>query len=140
MGIDYDQEKIEVAQHCFSNNKNTEFSQGDIRNLDLPHADVFVLNDVLHYIAPALQTKVIEQCIACLNPNGKIIIRDGDSSKQQKHKTTELTEKWSTGIVKFNKTDGDLYFTCTNNITEITTRLGMNTEILNNDTVTSNTI
>ncbi|MEG0517935.1 MAG: methyltransferase domain-containing protein [Bacteroidales bacterium] len=140
LGIDYDQEKIEVARHCFSNNKNTEFRQGDIRNLDLPHADVFVLNDVLHYIAPALQTKVIEQCIACLNPNGKIIIRDGDSSKQQKHKTTELTEKWSTGIVKFNKTDGDLYFTCTKNITEITNRMGMNIEILNNDTVTSNTI
>ena len=71
---------------------------------------------------------------------GKIIIRDGDTSKQDKHKVTKLTEKFSTEIFKFNKTEGELCFSSADQIKVITKSSGLNISIMDNDVHTSNTI
>jgi len=41
---------------------------------------------------------------------GIILIRDGISNQMNKHKWTTKSEKWSTSILKFNKTTGQLNF------------------------------
>ncbi len=140
LGIDYDREKITVARHCFSKNGRIEFREGDIKNIELPAADTFVLNDVLHYIPYGMQDNIIRQCIGKLNRGGKIIIRDGNSSDRDKHGATELSEKWSTRILKFNKTDGALFFTSSERIVRIASEEGMDIKQIRNDNITSNTI
>ena len=81
-----------------------------------------------------------EKCIQKLNKGGKLIIRDGDTSLKQKHKNTEKTEKWSTKIVRFNKTDGPLHFLSRNMLIEMAREKSMDLEIVENNSSTSNTL
>ncbi|MDR0694078.1 MAG: 1-acyl-sn-glycerol-3-phosphate acyltransferase, partial [Prevotellaceae bacterium] len=77
-GIDYDADKIATAQNNFSRTGRLQFVAADISEYALPPSDVFILNDVLHYLPEEKQYGVLRQCVQQLNPGGKIIIRDGD--------------------------------------------------------------
>ncbi|MEP7165551.1 MAG: 1-acyl-sn-glycerol-3-phosphate acyltransferase [Ferruginibacter sp.] len=103
-GIDYDEEKIETANHCFSRTSAVNFVYSDILNFDFEQYDAIILADILHYLQQDEQDKLIEKCIAQLNPGGMVIIREGDKDIITKHKKTELTEFFSTRLFKFNKT------------------------------------
>jgi 1-acyl-sn-glycerol-3-phosphate acyltransferase len=103
-GIDYDEEKIDTANHCFSKTNNINFVHSDVMGFEFEQYDTIILADVLHYLPEAEQKQVIQKCISNLNPGGKIIIRDGDKDKAALHKKTKLTELFSTRIFKFNKT------------------------------------
>lgn len=140
LGIDYDEEKIAVANNSFLKNGNIKFVCANAAEYEIPYSDVFILNDVLHYMSIDTQEALIQKCIAALNPGGKIIIRDGDASKQDKHKVTKLTEKFSTEIFKFNKTEGELCFSSADHIKVITKSSGLDISIMDNDVHTSNTI
>ena len=111
LGVDYDQDKIETAQHSFLTKKcNIAFECADMRTFCIPQSDAILFNDSLHYVDPETQYKVLSNAVASLNPNGVIIVRDGDSSKSDKHKKIKQTEVWSTKIIKFNKTSQQLTF------------------------------
>jgi len=103
-GIDYDEEKVETANHCFSKTGNVNFIHSDALSFNFEKYDAIILADMLHYLQPGEQDQVIEKCISNLNPGGVVIIRDGDKDEQGKHKKTEMTEFFSTKIFKFNKT------------------------------------
>jgi 1-acyl-sn-glycerol-3-phosphate acyltransferase len=77
-GIDYDEEKIETANRCFSRNEQVNFVCTDATGFNFEKYDGIILSDVLHYLQPVEQTSVIEKCIASLNSGGKIIIREGN--------------------------------------------------------------
>ena len=49
-GIDYDEEKIAVANHCFSRDTNVHFVTKDINQLEVLPSDAIILSDTLHYI------------------------------------------------------------------------------------------
>lgn len=140
LGIDYDVEKIDVASHSFLKTENVNFVAANALEYDLPASDVFIMNDVLHYMDYTTQQTLIEKCVSRLNPNGMIIIRDGDSSQKKRHRVTRLTETLSTEIFKFNKTDGELCFTSADSILEIAATHNMHVERIENDKRTSNTI
>lgn len=140
LGIDYDDEKITVANYSFLKKDNLSFVCANAAEYDLPHSDVFVMNDMLHYLDLASQADIIARCAAALNPDGMIIIRDGDASKMKRHKVTELTEKLSTEILKFNKVDGQLFFSSAEKIKEIAKDNGLSVTSMDNDSRTSNTI
>lgn len=139
-GIDYDREKIEVAKNCFSINERLEFIANDALSHPLPESDVFIINDMLHYLPNEKQERIIENCMGKLSANGRIIIRDGDSEKQKRHNVTKMTEVCSTQIFKFNKTEGELHFTSQTVISGIAARNGFSLEAMDNDHYTSNTI
>ena len=84
---------------------------------------------------PEEQRALIGRCAARLNAGGRIIIRDGDSGKAERHKATAMTE-----IVGFNKTDGGLHFTSTPELARIARELGMEIHAAHKDTRTSNTV
>lgn len=111
LGIDYDSDKIELAKHCFLCNSRITFENADMRELVLPYADAFIFNDSLHYVDSQKQISILSQAVSRLNRNGMILVRDGDASDSQKHAKIENTEKWSTKIIKFNKTTENLSFT-----------------------------
>jgi 1-acyl-sn-glycerol-3-phosphate acyltransferase len=138
--VDYDKDKIQLASNCFLKNDRIDFVASDIRDYSIPPADAYVISDVLHYLDHQMQYRVIRQCISNLNDGGVLIIRDGDSSVEEKHNRTMLTEKWSTRIMKFNKTDGPLCFLSRNMIAGIAEAEGMDLQCLKNGGSTSNTM
>ena len=69
-----------------------------------------------------------------------IDVRDGDAGKAERHKTTAMTEVWSTKIVGFNKTDGELHFTSTPELQQTARRLGLEIHAAHTDAHTSNTV
>lgn len=140
VGMDYDAEKVETASQSFLRRPGIEFIHADLRTAELPGADAFLLVDVLHYMRPEEQRALIGRCAARLNAGGRIIIRDGDSGKAERHKATAMTEVWSTKIVGFNKTDGGLHFTSTPELARIARELGMEIHAAHKDTRTSNTV
>lgn len=139
-GIDYDKEKIELARHSFLANNRVNFVHANALEHKLPSSDVFVLNDMLHYLNLESQEILLKKCVNSLNVGGMIIIRDGDKKETKKHKTTELTEKLSTKIFKFNRTEGELHFSSSDHIIKFAQKQLLSIEISKNDIYTSNTI
>ncbi|MEO6302364.1 MAG: 1-acyl-sn-glycerol-3-phosphate acyltransferase [Bacteroidia bacterium] len=110
-GIDYDDEKISIAANCISKTEKINFIAADITQHELENADAFIMNDILHYLAPEQQVMLIEKCVNKLNENGIIIIRDADADKSKRHMGTRYTEFFSTNS-GFNKTKASgLHFT-----------------------------
>ena len=53
-GVDYDRDKITIAENCISRSPNINFTCADINRFDFEKSDAFILSDVLHYL-PELQ-------------------------------------------------------------------------------------
>lgn len=109
-GIDYDEEKIKTAQNCFSRTESIQFICANITTYVFKKYNGIIISDVLHYLPPYLQQKMIKKGIDSLLPEGVLIIRDGDADLKAKHKGTKLTEILSTKIFSFNKTTNELHF------------------------------
>jgi uncharacterized protein len=140
LGVDYDMDKIEIANHCISKNDRIEFVAADVVDYTFEKADVFILSDVLHYLPHASQEVLIEQCIDQLNPGGKILIRDADRDLRKRHRGTRYTEYFSTRS-GFNKSDQNrLFFFSGRAIEEIAARHQLSIERIDNTTFTSNVL
>lgn len=140
LGIDYDEDKIALAQHGWLRNEHLQFRHGNALEYPLPESDVFILNDMLHYMSYEHQQTLLLKCADRLRSQGMIIIRDGNSANTSKHRLTRFTELLSTRIFNFNRTTGELHFTTETQLREIAVTCGMNVEIIPNDKYTSNTI
>ena len=140
LGIDYDEDKIALAQHGWLRNEHLQFRHGNALEYPLPESDVFILNDMLHYMSYEHQRTLLLKCADRLRSQGMIIIRDGNSANASKHRLTRFTELLSTRIFNFNRTAGELHFTTETQLREIAVTCGMNVEIIPNDKYTSNTI
>ena len=96
IGIDFDEEKIAVAQNLPSTQGNIQFFVADVRAFDFQKADVFLISDVLHYLKFEEQTALLQKCMNQLSENGMILIRDADSDNEEKHVKSKWTERMST--------------------------------------------
>ena len=140
-GVDYDQDKIAVAQSGYLRPDHLNFESGDITEFTCRDADVIVVNDVLHYLLPEQQIRVIEQNISALNPGGMLIIRDGIKELSDRHQGTKLTELFSTKILGFNKrSEHGLHFISSKMIHDLSSKHGMKTEVIDNTKLTSNVV
>jgi len=141
-GIDYDCEKINIANNCFAKNPKLEFICGDVTNMDFSKKDGYLLLDVLHYFPVKDQTSLLEKCIGNLKENGIIVIRDANTDLQRRHLSVRLTEFFSTKL-GFNKTQnhsGKLYFSSAKTIISVAHEKGLHVEIIDNKKITSNNI
>lgn len=139
-GIDYDGEKIEVANNCVSKTGQFIFISGDITQMKLEPSDAFILSDVLHYFPPVQQRELVQKCIQNLNPGGTLIIRDGNAEMKTRHKGTRLTEFFSTRF-GFNKTNYDkLFFLNQMDIENYLLGCDVSCEVIDNTQMTSNII
>jgi uncharacterized protein len=138
LGIDYDAEKIELANHCISKHDRVEFVVADVSLYPLKKADAFILSDVLHYLPYAKQESLLLRCIQQLNSGGIILIRDADKDLEKRHMGTRYTEFFSTRS-GFNKTERKrLYFFSGKMIQEIAENHGLQVEIVDSAKLTSN--
>lgn len=140
LGIDYDADKIELAKHSFLCNSRITFVHADMRELALPYADAFIFNDSLHYVDTEKQLSILSQALSHLNENGMILVRDGDSSDSQGQAKIENTEKWSTKIIKFNKTTERLSFADSKQMKEFAMANNLNLQIRKCDKESSETL
>lgn len=141
-GIDYDKEKIEVADNCPAKNERLKFIYSDALEMTLPKSRAFILADVLHYFPEEEQEKLIIRCIENLEEGGILIIRDADRQMGRKHFGTRLSEFFSTRI-GFNRTQegaNKLYFTSREKITGILSRYRMQVEVIDETKMTSNIV
>jgi len=140
-GIDYDEDKIDTANNCFSKTDMVNFVHSDVMGFEFEQYDAIILADMLHYLQPAEQQLVIKKCISNLNPDGMIIIRDGDADKETQHQKTKLTEYFSTRVFKFNKTKNTgLNFLSGTMIREIATANNLDCKEVADSKLTSNTL
>ncbi len=140
VGIDYDAEKIGVAQNGYDKNSNLNFVQGDIRDLKIASADVVFYNDVLHYMGHAKQFEVLNMTVDNLNENGILVIRDGITDMSERHDVTRRTEKYSTQIVNFNKTTEELSFFSSKDIFKFAEERNLECEMMEQSAKTSNVV
>ena len=140
-GIDYDEEKIEVANRCFSKDAGIEFIYTDCMQFELDQYDGIVLSDLLHYLPPENQQELIARCIDHLKEGGKLVIRDGNKDLGEQHRGTRISEFFSTRVFGFNKTgEQGLSFLSGGSIRDIARSKNMNCREINDARFTSNMI
>lgn len=140
IGVDYDEEKIETAQHNFLRDENIRFEQADLTKIDLQPCNGIIISDVLHYLLPAQQEELLEKCHRALNTGGVLVIRDGVQELKDRFEGTKRTEVWSTRVFKFNKTQNDLHFISRASIEDFARKHDLDIEIHDLTRYTSNLI
>ena len=139
VSMDYDANKIAVANNCEVKSDQIKFIHGDIKEQPFENSDVFIIADVLHYLLPEEQFKILDKCADKLNPEGMIILRDGDADLQERHQGTKLTEIFSTNI-GFNKTQNKLHFLSGKSIRAWAETKNLNLRLIDETKFTSNVI
>jgi len=142
LGVDYDDEKIAVADGCIDKSDKLSFAVGDVTIFDFPQSDGFIISDVLHYLKEEQQIQVIENCVSKLNKGGVLVIRDADKDIATRQKGTWYTEFMSTKVFGFNKTKTDgLHFVSGTLIKDtIAKHPHLTLEVLDTTKLTSNII
>jgi 1-acyl-sn-glycerol-3-phosphate acyltransferase len=140
-GIDYDEEKIATANHCYLRTDKLRFYATDAMEFAFEKYDVIILADMLHYLQPEQQKILIKKCFLHTNEGGSIIIRDGNKDLEERHKGTKLTEFFSTKLIGFNKTSGKtLSFLSGDFIREMALSNGFDCREIDNTKFTSNIV
>ena len=139
IGIDYDSDKVNIAQNyfMFKNLQNLRFSNQNILDAKLENPDVILLNDVLHYLDTKSQSSVLINCFKNLNENGVILIREGEKDNNN-HIFTKFTELLSTKIFRFNKAESELSFISGSFLNDLAKRFSFKIEELKHSKITSN--
>jgi 1-acyl-sn-glycerol-3-phosphate acyltransferase len=142
LGVDYDDEKIEVADNCVDKSDKLSFAVGDVTVYDFPQADGFIISDVLHYLKEEQQIQVIDNCVSKLKNGGVLVIRDADKDIANRQKGTWYTEFMSTKVFGFNKTKTDgLHFVSGTLIKDTIAKYPhLSLEVLDTTKLTSNII
>jgi 1-acyl-sn-glycerol-3-phosphate acyltransferase len=109
LGVDYDEDKIRVAQRTAPEHRLIKIETRDILNWDYPPCDTILLLDVLHYWMPEKQQLILNKARAALRPGGKLILRDAARAKNAAHRRVDFWEKFATRL-GFNKTEEGLHF------------------------------
>jgi hypothetical protein len=113
----------------------------DALSYDYQQTDMFILNDVLHYLQPEEQKLLLKKCIDHLSPTGSIVLRDGIIELAGRHKGTWLSELFSTKLLGFNKTSGKgLNFISGSLVQSIAGEAGLKITEIDNTRYTSNVI
>jgi uncharacterized protein len=163
IGVDYDEEKIITAQNVYLRDKvkklqlrkqkanvpdvNTSlilpainFECADLTDYQLEKCNGIIISDVLHYMLPDEQLTLLNKAFDALMYNGTLIVRDGVEDLKERHQGTQLTEKWSTQILKFNKTKNELHFISRQFMEQWAREKNMSLEIIDRSKKTSNLI
>ena len=140
-GVDFDEEKIIVAQNSYLKNSRIEFVHDDVSTYPISPHEGILLGDVLHYLPPEKQRILLQECMVNLKPGGILLIREGNADLQSRHKRTRLTEFFSTSVLNFNQTDNSsnqLWFVSAEEIKKLTETSGFTFEMVDQGKRSSN--
>lgn len=109
LGVDYDADKIRVAQRSAPGHPRIKFNPDDILEMEYPPCDAILLLDVLHYWEPQKQQMILEKARRALRPGGRLILRDGVRADSKAHQRIHFMERLATAV-GHNKTKEGLHF------------------------------
>lgn len=139
-GVDYDDDKIEVARHGYMRSQRLLFYAADVMTFPLKPYDAIILSDVLHYLSPTAQEQLLVRCFKALTPGGRLIVRDGDADLKARQKGTALTEFFSVKLLGFNKSSQKLSFVSGKRLTRLVEEHRLTVKVLDETKFTSNVI
>lgn len=139
-GVDYDEEKIEIARNSYRKTDHLRFVCADIMKYIIESQDVIFLNDILHYLSREKQLILLDRFASALNPGGILFIRDGITDLTEKHKNTKTTEKLSTGLFAFNRKEDEFHFFSSQDIRDFASKHGLGYEMQAHSNNTSNVL
>ncbi|MBK7763351.1 MAG: MMPL family transporter [Bacteroidetes bacterium] len=138
-GIDYDENKIEIARHNFLKEDRITFEVADAIELnEMGTFDCIILLDVLHYLQPEHQNQLLEKIYNLLNHGGIFILRDGITEMKEKIKGTMLSEFFSTKLFHFNKTNNALHYISLSSLEKFANEHTMEMTMIDDTKFTSN--
>jgi 1-acyl-sn-glycerol-3-phosphate acyltransferase len=140
LGVDYDGEKIATANHNYLKKDRISFQRDDVTQMDLGRHDAIIMSDVLHYLLPDEQDRLLKRCFEALNPGGRLLVRDGNIDKVSKHQGTLLTEFFSVRLLGFNKSVNRLTFVSGDHLEQVAGSCGFVMREIADSRYTSNTI
>ena len=109
-GVDFDADKLRVAQVTASANPHVAFEQRDILDWpEYPACDAALLCDVLHYFPHEHKAAVLRKVFAALRPGGCLIIRDAMAKADASHRAVARSERWGVWLGQ-NRTRHGLHF------------------------------
>jgi len=108
-GMDYDENKIRVAQRTAPENARIQFALADVLTCEYPLCDTVLLLDVLHYWQLEKQQMILTKARKALRPGGKLILRDGARTESAGHRRIHRWEKFATRF-GMNRTVEGLHF------------------------------
>ncbi|CAN5273018.1 class I SAM-dependent methyltransferase [soil metagenome] len=74
------------------------FMAGDIRQAELPGADTVVLLDVIHYIDPLEQERVLSRIRQSLSSQGRLLMRVGDAAGGRRYRFSQWADRVITHV------------------------------------------
>jgi len=139
-GVDFDREKITLAQNGYLRNDRIHFIHADVADYVISAVDGVLLGDVLHYLPPDKQTDLLQKCMQSLKPGGVLLIREGILELSARHRLTRITEFFSTCVIQFNQTHaaGKLWFLSARQIQILAESNGMSYEMIDRGKGSSN--
>jgi 1-acyl-sn-glycerol-3-phosphate acyltransferase len=108
-GVDYDEDKIRVAQRSAPSHPRIQFTPGDLLTCDYPPGDVVLLLDVLHYWTAEKQQLILTKAHQALRPGGRLVLRDGARAETDAHRKIHRWEEFATRM-GMNQTKEGLHF------------------------------
>jgi hypothetical protein len=78
--------------------------------------------------------------VDALKEDGILFLRDGISDYQERHEKTKLTEKFSTKILGFNKSENELHFFSKQDVFDFAEENGLTCEFKEQSQKTSNVL
>lgn len=139
VGVDYDEEKILIADNAMKKNDNLKFIHADLQNVDFANQDVIFFNDVLHYVPSEIQFAILQKAVDHLNAGGLIFVRDGVVDREG-IENTKKTELLSIKLLKFNKAEFPIEFLSISKIQAFCTKNKLTLTMLEHSEKTSNTL
>lgn len=140
IGLDYDEDKISIATNGFDKTDNLTFEHVDVNTYPFIQHDAILLNDVLHYFPKQKQQQLLDKCALALSSTGILLIRDGITNLENRHKKTQTTERFSTKILSFNKKESDFHFFSSDYIQTFAEKYNFSVQIVEQSSKTSNVL
>jgi uncharacterized protein len=126
LGVDYDEEKIRVAQRTAPDDDRIRFEVQNLLELELPTCDTALLLDVLHYWEPARQELILRKIRGALRQGGRLVLREADGSAAAGHQNVRFWERIATRL-GHNRTQEGLHFVSRSDMESMLQRAGFST-------------
>lgn len=92
-GFDLRRDAIAAGQRALADvGDRVTLSVDDVRHVMLPECDVVVMLDVLHYMDPVAQTRLLTNAHAVLAPAGTLLLRVGDAAPNWRFRFTSVAD------------------------------------------------
>ena len=109
-GVDFDADKVRVAQVTARANQRVRFEARDILEMaEFPACDCALLCDVLHYFPRELKASLLRKTFAALRPGGLLVIRDAMAKGDAAFRAVAFSERLGV-LLGQNRTRHGLHF------------------------------